>query len=123
MEITVLAAEPVPRLVLGGELDLATAHELPEAAAAAAGRGGLVIDLRQLRFIDSTGLRALILVHRECEAGGRRLRLIPGPEAVQRLFELTGVDKLLEFVTAPDGDGVTSAQAASAPPDAGPLPG
>ena len=48
----------------------------------------IVIDLRSLTFIDSSGLQALVTGHELCQARGHELRIVPGPENVQRLFEL-----------------------------------
>jgi anti-anti-sigma factor len=70
-----------------------------------------VIDLRQLEFMDSTGLHVLIAAHQHAQAAGRRFALVRGAETVQRLFDLTGVaenftivdslDELLEVDQAP----------------------
>ena len=89
-----------PTLVLTGELDMATAPELEAAVErlrAADGGPELTLDLRTLRFIDSTGLRAILSIRDRCAAGGCELYLIPGPPAVQRLFELTGLLENLRF--------------------------
>jgi anti-anti-sigma factor len=90
-------------LVLVGELDLATAPELDAMTeqACANGAGELVLDLRQLAFIDSTGLRAILRVRNHCEAHRCGLFLTPGPPAVQRLFELAGLLERLPFLEPP----------------------
>lgn len=83
-----------------GEIDLATAGtlsgELREVIDAGFRR--VALDLRDVSFIDSTGLRA-VLEAREVAAGkGVDLMLIPGPEPVQRLFDVTGTGAVLNFV-------------------------
>ena len=82
-----------------GELDLATAPivdtQLSELVAA--GFDSLVLDLRKLRFVDSTGLRLLLAWDRKSRAAGIELRVVPGPPAVQRIFDVAG---LTELVTA-----------------------
>jgi anti-anti-sigma factor len=90
-------------LVLAGELDLATAPELDAKTeqACANGAGELVLDLRELAFIDSTGLRAILRAQEHCEAHRCELFLTPGPPAVQRLFELTGLLERLAFREPP----------------------
>jgi anti-sigma B factor antagonist len=96
--ITVAADGSRRSIVLGGELDLVSAAEL-EATATRLCVGEvdeLVIDMRGLTFIDSTGLRA-ILTCWEVSKGRCRLRLIPGPPAVQRVFEVTGLLDRLPF--------------------------
>lgn len=86
-------------IVLIGEADLLGAPKIEAALKdASAGEPGLiVIDLRSLTFIDSSGLQALLTGHELCRARGHELRIIPGPENVQRLFELTGMDEALPF--------------------------
>jgi anti-anti-sigma factor len=90
-------------LVLAGELDLATVPELDTMTerACADGAGELVLDLRELVFIDSTGLRAILRALQHCEAHRCQLFLTPGPPAVQRLFELTGLLERLPFLEPP----------------------
>ncbi len=84
-------------IALFGELDLATAptlmRELEDAEAADA--GVIVLDLRELDFIDSTGLKLIVGVHRR---GRGQLLVLSGPERVQRPFELCGLLELLTFV-------------------------
>ena len=83
------------RLVLSGELDIASAPEL-ERRIGEAGASALVIDLGGLTFVDSTGLRLLLSV---CAPDARPApaELIPGPPTVQRVFELAGVAERLRF--------------------------
>ena len=77
-------------IALIGELDLATAptleRELQDAEAANA--PVIVLDLRELEFIDSTGLQLIIDAHRR---GRSQLLLLGCPERVQRPFELCGL--------------------------------
>jgi anti-anti-sigma factor len=83
--------------VLAGELDLASAPELEGMVAKACADGAreMLLDLRDLRFIDSSGLKAILGARSLCETSHCELYLTPAPEPVQRLFELTGlVDKL-----------------------------
>ena len=87
------------RLRLVGELDIGS---LPDAQAAAVRAFDeewerLVVDLEQLRFMDSTGLRFVTELHTRCVSADRTLSIKPGPQAVQRVFEITGLDALLPF--------------------------
>jgi anti-anti-sigma factor len=92
------------RVVLVGELDIASAGELEEQLAAieADSPGTLVLDLRRVEFIDSTGLRALIAADERARSEGRRLALVRGPDAVARLLTVTQLDQRLEIVDNPD---------------------
>jgi anti-anti-sigma factor len=83
-----------------GELDVATVPLLDEALRDAETAATVVLDLRGLTFIDSEGIRLLLTWHRRSEAAGRALRLVPGPDAVQRVFALTGVTEALGFEPA-----------------------
>jgi hypothetical protein len=60
------------------------------------------VDLRGLTFIDSTGLRALMMAKQRAQSRGTKLSIIPGPRAVMRVF---GVVRLLVSChsTAPAG--------------------
>lgn len=84
---------------LAGELDLASTGLLYDASEHLATEGavGLSLDLREVEFIDSTGLRAVLTVAEHCRAQGIEFRVIPGPAQVQRLFEVTGLLERLPF--------------------------
>jgi anti-anti-sigma factor len=84
---------------VAGELDLATTPQLEARIEQLRREGGAVIlDLRNLLFIDSTGLRALLRARELCAERQCDFFLIPGPPGVQRLFELTGVLDVLTFL-------------------------
>jgi anti-sigma B factor antagonist len=90
-------------LSVQGEVDLATAPELEEALERAIEVEGrrLVVDLRGVAFLDSTGL-ALILRHdRRARAAARRLIVVKGPPHVQKAFELTGLNERLTMIDQP----------------------
>ena len=79
-------------LALTGELDLVTAPELEDTVAALCleGAAQLVLDMRQVVFVDSSGLRTVLASMDMCRLHGCELMLIPGA-ACRRLFEITGV--------------------------------
>lgn len=84
------------RLVLSGELDVASAPRL-ESIARQICRGKLqrlVVDLRKLTFLDSAGLGVIVALSERCMKNGQELGLIPGQGQVQRIFALSGVDRL-----------------------------
>ena len=80
-----------------GELDIASVEELsrPLRELCEAGFSTLLLDLSELRFIDSTGIRALLEARATAERHEVALRILPGPPAVQRAMEITGVAELL----------------------------
>ena len=89
-------------LVLRGELDLTTARIAEEALADAEQSHELVaLDLRNLSFMDSTGLRLIVVAEQRARQSGHRLVIVQGPPWVQRLFEVTGIDKWLDARSDP----------------------
>jgi anti-sigma B factor antagonist len=87
-------------IALAGELDLATAPKLEdEMKRVEEDRPGvIVLDLRPLAFMDSSGLRALLAADRRAREAGRRLILVRGDERVQRVLKITRLDERLEIV-------------------------
>jgi anti-sigma B factor antagonist len=87
-------------LVLVGELDLVTAAALERAVATVLEGAAkeLVLDVRALQFVDSTGFRALLTAKDGCQAAGVGFAMTRGPDAVERVFDVTGVLKRLRFV-------------------------
>ena len=81
------------RLVLHGELDLATASILEAELRDVQARGvkQLMLDLSDLQFMDSTGLAILVREHQAADTNGHTISLRGKTPQVHRLFELTGV--------------------------------
>jgi anti-sigma B factor antagonist len=105
-----LTTETVPgdgyvTLRVSGEIDLHTAPSLRDAALAALRKHGatLRIDLREVPFMDSTGLEVLLATRRRAELEGGSLTLLGPTPAVRRVIEVTGLGKL--FPIAPDESG------------------
>lgn len=98
--IEVEPSRDVVRVVPVGELDLATADKLREEIDRlhVAGFNRLVLDLSKLRFMDSTGLRLVLETNARARDDGWTFSLVRGPEAVQRLFEVTNFTEHLDFV-------------------------
>jgi anti-anti-sigma factor len=56
---------------------------------------GLVLDLSQVSFIDSSGIALLVALDRNLEAAGKKLVLVGLPERIRRTLELVGVMRVL----------------------------
>ncbi len=86
-----------------GELDIATTPELEQALAdaAASSAGEIVLDLRELTFMDSTGLRALAQANSRADESGVTLAIVRGPRQIERVLEISGLGSLLPLVDAP----------------------
>jgi anti-sigma B factor antagonist len=92
------------RVVMQGELDMATSRlleeELVQIADGSAER--VVLDLRNLTFMDSTGLCVILRADARAREAGRTLVVVRGPEAVDKVFRLTKTDEMLIMVSKPE---------------------
>lgn len=79
-------------LAVAGEIDLATAPQLETQVANVDPTGKVMIDLSEVTFMDSTGLRVLISAHERASDGGGKLAIVAGEGAVTKLLAITGVD-------------------------------
>jgi anti-anti-sigma factor len=91
-------------LVVEGELDLSTVDTLRDTLRSQEARAAtVVLDLRRLAFIDSSGLSLVVAEQQRArEDGFRFVVAVGGAPAVQRLFELTGLQGTLTLVEDPD---------------------
>jgi anti-sigma B factor antagonist len=105
LEIAVSESGGMRRLRLTGELDMAgvdrferllTADQTSEATT-------FVLDMRGLTFIDSSGLRALIMADGRVRAEGGHLVVVRGPDRVNQVLEMTGVAQRIDLVDEPPG--------------------
>ena len=101
--IRIEEAEGTVRIGLDGELDIATTPGA-EFELRRIERGParvIVIDLRGITFMDSTGLRLLVSADARARDGEHRLAIVRGPDTVHRVLELTGLDARLALVDDP----------------------
>jgi anti-sigma B factor antagonist len=89
---------------VGGELDLASSPALEQELDRVRDSDVelLIVDLRDLRFMDSTGLHALVKAHNRASESGRRFAVVQGGAQIQRLLSLTGVQELLTVADSPE---------------------
>jgi anti-sigma B factor antagonist len=87
-------------VALVGELDLSSVAKVQEELrrVEATSPATLVVDLSKLTFLDSTGLRCIVTADERARAEGRRIVIVRGPDAVQRVFAITRLDDRLEMV-------------------------
>ncbi len=102
-DLDVIRAGRSACIVPAGELDIATAPELERAIAdaAEAGDNRIVLDLRKLTFMDSTGLRTLVQTNAQARRDGFELVIVRGPRQIDKLFAVSGLDDLLPLTDAP----------------------
>lgn len=91
-------------LELEGELDMASSGRLREALDGASLNGSrtVVLDLRGVSFLDSTGLKAIFGVRNAVRAAGAEFAVTPGSAQVRRLLSLTRLDEHLHTIATPD---------------------
>lgn len=105
-------SDGMTRLALSGEFDLSSASLIEDVLKEIEQKQPelLVLDLRELTFMDSTGLRVMVSADARARDDSRRLAIVQGPEPVHRVFRITGLDDHLEIVETPEaalanGDG------------------
>jgi anti-sigma B factor antagonist len=88
------------RIALRGEFDLNHAYTFDEELRRIEdGKPPcIVLDLRELSFMDTCGVGRLVAARRRARRAGRRLVLVRGGRAVQHLLSLSGVDEMFEIV-------------------------
>jgi anti-sigma B factor antagonist len=97
VEITVTEDGATRVVALAGEVDLRCAGRLGVAlnAAVRGGTGPVVVDLSELRFIDSSGLALLVNVARRLDHAGRGFAVVAPPGSPRRAIELARLDRAL----------------------------
>ncbi|TML75594.1 MAG: STAS domain-containing protein [Actinobacteria bacterium] len=90
----------VVRIALSGDLDVSTAPSVEERLVELEDGGAerVILDLRGLGFIDSTGLSLLINADRRARRAGRRVTIVSGTGAPRRILETTGLKGRLDIV-------------------------
>ena len=92
------------QLTLRGELDLATAPELEQLVNERIDAGDeVVVDLRPLEFMDSSGIRVLVAAHTRAGRAGNRVVIVrpPSGSAVAKIVSVSGLDGELNLVDDP----------------------
>lgn len=96
-DIEVSSLQP-PRFRLIGDLDLAAVALCEEVLdPACEHRTAVELDLGEVQFVDSSGLRTLVRLHRICDAAGGDLRLRNVPAHAAHVITVTGLDQLFSI--------------------------
>jgi anti-sigma B factor antagonist len=99
--LTIEELDPgVVMIAIRGELDLAHAYTFDEELRRIeeSRPACVVINLKELSFMDSCGLARLLAARRRARRAGHRLILVRGSAGIQRLFALSAVDEAFEMV-------------------------
>lgn len=101
-QFTVHSARDDERYIVSpvGELDMASAWQLERELrrVEASDAEEIVLDLRGVAFIDSTGMQPVLHASARSEMHSKRLKILRGSDQVQRCFEISGLTSRLPFV-------------------------
>jgi anti-sigma B factor antagonist len=103
LTLTTSHEQEAVRVSLAGELDLSSALTFDEELRRIeddAEEQTLVLDLADLKFMDSTGLRLIVSAHQRAVRAGRRLAIEHASNAIRRILRLTGMLERLDVVEA-----------------------
>ena len=95
MEIDVSHDGDVVTLVVRGDIDLDSSVKLTDTLGEALSFPEIAVDLGEVNYIDSAGLRSLLFAQAATEEAGGRLRITAASSIVSRLIEITGVTERL----------------------------
>jgi anti-anti-sigma factor len=103
LEIDVSVSGSVRLFRLAGEFDMAGVDRFERSLSVdrTSQATTVVLDMRELTFIDSSGLRAVVMADQRVRADGGRLILVRGPARVNEVLEVTGVARRIELVDEP----------------------
>lgn len=87
-----------------GDLDIVTSEDVKRQLASLVENGSrtVTLDLRDVGFVDSSGLGALVAVHNFAESKGAQFVVQAAPRHVRDLFSLTRLDNLLTVAPRPE---------------------
>jgi anti-sigma B factor antagonist len=100
IEVRPERGQQLVRVTPHGELDLASVPQLEAEIARLRSRGfaTILLDLRRLAFMDSTGLALLLRLHEEARSDGFRFAIADREGPVRRLLEITGTSDWFQHV-------------------------
>lgn len=100
LEVKTEERDGLVHVALMGELDLSTVGKVQDELnrVEADAPATVVVDLSKLSFLDSTGLRCIVTADERAREAGRRVVIVRGPDAVQRVFSITRLEDRLEMV-------------------------
>jgi len=100
LDVTTTERDGAVHIALVGELDISSATRVEDELRRVEEERPpvILVDLKGLEFMDSTGLRVLTSADTRARKDGRRLAIGRGPESVQRIFRMTKLDDRLDIV-------------------------
>jgi anti-sigma B factor antagonist len=101
--LTVVVTHGADRDVVSptGDIDIASAPALRDALRATTGRRRLVLDLRGVEFMDTSGLQIVVEEQKRAADRGGPFTVVRGRQRIQRLLDIAGLTPKLDLVDAP----------------------
>lgn len=100
MSITVEISGTVANIILSGGIDYSKQDEFKKAneqVLSAEGVTEIHVNFSKTTFLDSSGIRALLMLRKEADASGRSLSLLHVNENMRDIFEIGGFDKVFTY--------------------------
>ncbi|MEN9219426.1 MAG: STAS domain-containing protein [Thermostichales cyanobacterium GMQP_bins_62] len=96
--------QPLAVIPLKGRFDAKTVAEIRQQVQQVIDQGlvNLLLDLKEVTFMDSSGLGTLISLLRQCRSKGGNVCLCRVPEVVQIVLDLTSMDRVLSSFPTPE---------------------
>lgn len=106
IQVQLLEENSVRRFKIVGEIDAFTAPILKERLASAEKEQGLKaeLDLSEVDYMDSTGLGVFVGFYKTIKSNGGQLKITGVNRRLKRLFEITGLDEVMDIETGEGGD-------------------
>lgn len=84
-------------IALPEEIDISNSDQVRDELLSLLNRGPavMIVDMAGTTFCDSAGVNALVRAHKRASANGAEIRLVVASLGVQRVLEITGVDRLI----------------------------
>jgi anti-anti-sigma factor len=103
IRVSSVRTDDVIRVSVAGELDIGSAPKVEDELKRVEGQRPdmILIDLRELEFMDSTGLRAILSADARARDQGIRLVVVQGSDNIRRVFEVTRIYDRVEVVNDP----------------------
>jgi len=101
-----VTVEPGGIVRVAGELDIAVAEQL---VAAVQALDSVTIDCSELTFLDSAGIRVLVLAHRRAVENGWGFSIVGLHGAALKVMQIIGLETLTANAAASDGDEIQAA--------------
>jgi anti-anti-sigma factor len=100
IEITAATGKPEVNVVrISGRLDAATYEAAQPVILEALGKGpaGLILNMGDLDFMSSAGLRTMLIVWKQATAEGKRIAMVDVQPQIYKIFKISALDKVFRF--------------------------